>query len=174
MTSSKRLYLLRHAKSSWDAAGLDDFDRPLNQRGRQAASAMGEQMKRRGLLPDLVLCSPAARAEETWIRVAAELPEKPPFRLLRSLYLAPPSRLLDRVRAVEESVSALLLVAHNPGLEHLAARLAGPGSTATALEMLSGKFPTGALACFELEGVWATLAPEGARLTVFLRPRDLE
>lgn len=174
MTSSKRLYLLRHAKSSWDAAGLADFDRPLNRRGRQAASGMGELMKRCRLLPDLVLCSPAARAEETWTRVAAELPERPPVRLLRSLYLAPPSRLLDRVRAVEESVGALLLVAHNPGLEHLAGRLAGPGSTATALEMLSEKFPTGALACFEFEGAWAALAPQGARLAEFLRPRDLD
>lgn len=173
MPQRRRLYLLRHAKSSWDDPEQRDFDRPLAKRGRQAASAVGRAMKRRGLQPDLVLCSTAARAAETWRRVAAELPAEPPVRWLRSLYLAAPSRQLERLRAVEDSVETLLLVGHNPGIENLAVQLAGHGSDERALERLSAKYPTAALAGFELEGPWSELAPGGARLVEFTTPKDL-
>lgn len=174
MPQRRRLYLLRHAKSSWDAPEQRDFDRPLAARGRRAADALGKAMKRRGLQPDLVLCSSAARAAETWRRIAAALPAPPPVRWLRSLYLAAPSRQLERLRAVEASVETLLLVGHNPGIENLAAQLAGPGSDRGALERLSTKYPTGALAGFELDAPWSELAPGGARLVEFTTPKDLE
>ena len=172
MPTSRRLYLLRHAKSSWDDPDQRDFDRPLTKRGQRAATRLGKAMKKRGPVPGLVLCSTAARAQETWRRIAAELPEPPPLRLLRSLYLAAPSRLLDRVRTVDEAVGTLLIVGHNPGLENLAAQLAGEGSDADALARLSGKFPTAAMAGFELETPWSEIAPESCRLVSFTVPGD--
>ena len=67
----KVLYLLRHAKSSWKDPTLEDFDRPLNKRGRSAAKTMGRHLHRNGLRPDLVLCSAARRTQETWTLVSA-------------------------------------------------------------------------------------------------------
>ncbi|SMF54077.1 phosphohistidine phosphatase [Tistlia consotensis] len=173
MPPSRRLYLLRHAKSSWDDPEQREFDRPLARRGRRAASALGRALKARGLRPDLVLCSTAARAQETWRLVAAELPAAPPLRLLRSLYLAAPSRLLERIRSADPAAETLLLVGHNPGLENLATQLAGPGSAPAALEALSAKFPTAGLAVFELDGPWDAIAPGTARLVEFVTPKAL-
>ncbi|MEX2629212.1 MAG: histidine phosphatase family protein [Tistlia sp.] len=169
----RRLYLLRHAKSTWDDPARSDFDRPLNKRGRRAASAVGSLLARRGPRPELALCSAAARAQETWRRLAAELPEEPPVRLLRSLYLAAPSRILDRIRAVEESVATLLLIGHSPGIETLAISLAGPGSEPEALARISEKYPTAALAGFEIEGPWAGIAAGRGRLVEFVVPKEL-
>lgn len=171
MPPARRLYLLRHAKSSWDDPEQRDFDRPLAKRGRRAATAMGKLLQRHGPQPDLVLCSPAARARETWERVAAELRTVPPIRLLRSLYMASPSRLLERIRAVEEPVETLLLVGHNPGMENLAALLSGPGSDRKALERLSAKFPTTALAGFDLDAPWSAVGSSSGRLVEFITPK---
>ena len=61
----KSLYLLRHAKSSWKELGLNDHDRPLNKRGRQAAKIMATFLRRSEITPDVVICSTATRAKET-------------------------------------------------------------------------------------------------------------
>ena len=166
----RTLHLLRHAKSSRDA-GVDDADRPLAPRGARAAAALGVYLAQERLVPDLVLCSTARRAVETWERVAAELPRAPTVRRERALYLAAPEDLLARLARVDDAVRSVLLVGHNPGLASLAAALAA--SDREALERI-GKFPTAALATFALgRGGWRALAAHGARLVRFVRPRDL-
>ena len=168
------LLLLRHAKSDWSNPGLGDFDRPLNKRGRGAAPLMGRYLREADLIPDLVLCSAARRAQETWELVAAELGQELPVKTLRSLYLAPPSRLLATLQRVPDSPQRVLMIGHNPGMERLAALLAGGGDPAAHAVMLE-KFPTAALALLRLKGTaWDALGPGGAVLERFVRPRDLE
>ena len=153
---SRSLYLLRHAKSSWDDAALDDHDRPLAGRGRRAAAAIARHMDEQGIAPELVLCSTALRARETCERLG--LTE---VRYERGLYAASAEELLERVRAIDENVGTAMLIGHNPGMEDLGFALTG--------ERME-KFPTGALAVLELED-WSALR---ATLVAFVRPRDLE
>lgn len=168
------LLLLRHAKSDWSEPGLGDFDRPLNKRGRKAAPLVGRYLRKAGLEPDLVLCSAARRAQETWELAAAELKRAAPVKTLRSLYLAPPSRLLAAIQRLPDAPERILMVGHNPGMEHLAAQLAGRGDSSARTQMQE-KFPTAALAVLNLDGrPWDALAPGGATLERFVRPRDLD
>jgi phosphohistidine phosphatase len=169
----RTLHLLRHAKSDWDDANLGDAERPLAPRGRRAAKRMGAHLAEVGPIPDLVLCSTARRAVDTWTLAAAELRAEPELTLDEGLYLAPPALLLARVRRVSDRVHTLLVVGHNPGFQELAVHLAG-GPRSAAAERI-GKFPTAALATFTLaHGGWRELAPEALRLAAFVRPAELD
>jgi phosphohistidine phosphatase len=170
-----RLLLLRHAKSSWKDDTVEDHERPLNARGRSAAAALGRYLRAEGLLPDLALLSSARRTQESWSRLASEWPEPlPPAKVLRGLYLAPPSQLLAQIRRAPNTARTLLVLGHNPGLESLARLLAGPGSTAEAQRDLQAKFPTGALALFDCDlESWEALRRGSASLQRFVTPRAL-
>lgn len=166
------LMLLRHAKSlRGDGA---DHDRDLAPRGKRAARTMGRYLRKKGLLPDLVLCSTATRARRTWEIASGELRAALPVRELRSLYLATPARLLEIVRRQAPEMRRLLLVGHNPGMASLACRLAGEGEPAE-LAQLAEKFPTAALACIGFEsGGWKEIGAGNGRLLRLVRPRDLD
>lgn len=175
------LFLLRHAKSSWDDPGLADFDRPLAKRGRKAAPLVGAEMARRGWLPDLALVSTAKRARQTWKRVGAALAssDRPTgggarTRFEDRLYMAAPGTILALLGDVAGDVANVVIVGHNPGLEETALLLAAPGSDAPALETMRTKFPTAGLARFTFDGSWRDLRPGGAELTDFVRARDLD
>lgn len=166
------LLLLRHAKSAWKDKSLDDFDRPLAPRGRRAAPLMGRWLSAEGREPDLLLCSTARRAVETAELLLTALASTPETHYLKTLYLAPPSRLLAVLRRQDAGRGRILLVAHNPGLHHLAVALAEGGS-GSKHRLLAEEFPTAALARFQVEA-WPTLGQGPARLLDFVRPRDLE
>jgi phosphohistidine phosphatase len=166
----KRLFLLRHAKSSWDDPGLADEDRPLAPRGRRAATLIAEWLGRERVSPALVLCSSATRARETLERIAPALGEGVRVQIEPGLYAASERHLLERLRAVQEGVESLMLIGHNPGLEELALRLAGRGEK---LADVRRKYPTGALATLEFNGRWSELGPEEAELTDFVTPKQL-
>lgn len=167
----KQLLLLRHAKSSWDDPGLADFERPLGGRGLKTAPLIGRELARRGWLPDLALVSPALRTRDTWRLVAAELPRHVPAEFAEELYEASAAAILARIQ--QAKASSLLVIGHNPGLQHLALRLAGAGSDEGVFKKIEAKFPTAALARFMVDDGWTDLAFGGARLTHFTRPRDL-
>jgi phosphohistidine phosphatase len=169
----RTLLLMRHAKSSWDQPGLADVDRPLAPRGRKAAPLIARYLKKQRLIPDLVLCSHALRVRETWQLMTPVLGDALACKTLRSLYSAPPSRLLEPLRRVADEVRILMVIGHNPGLGALAAALAGAGPK-KALERLRTKFPTAGLAVvtFEVER-WAELAAGTGRLEDFVGPKDL-
>ncbi len=171
--TAKTLLLLRHAKSDWDDTTLDDFDRPLAERGRLAAPAMGREIARRGWVPDAALASSAVRTRQTWELVAAELRRAVPVNYDRAIYEAPAGRILDALRKTPDAVTTLLVVGHNPGLEVLSELLAAPDSDHDALARLTGKFPTAGLARFAFNGSWARLDSGGARLEGFVKPKDL-
>src|SRR5215469_13565035 len=110
----RRLMLLRHAKSDWTRPGARDHERTLAPRGREAAPRIGAYMLHHGLLPDLVLCSTATRARETWDLVAKALATKSAMIYEGRLYEAGPNALFDVVTETKSATHALLLVGHNP------------------------------------------------------------
>ena len=168
---SRRLHLLRHAKSSWKEPDLADHDRPLAGRGRRAADAIGRHLAASQVAPELVLCSTARRARETWERIEPSLTGAP-VRYEPELYGASAATLRERVRGVPDDVGSVLLVGHNPAIELLAADLACPSPL---LDDLEAKFPTGALATLAVPSAsWRGLGGECAELVAFVRPRDLE
>ena len=171
----RQLLLLRHAKSSWDEGTLEDRQRPLNPRGRLAAGAVREAMRNLGLLPDLVLVSPATRTRQT---LAALEPwdETPLVDEIDALYLADAEKLLETLRAVPETTRSVLVVGHNPGLQELTLLLIGPGALRPAdrdMRRLMESFPTAGLVEFAVAGPWPALGRGGARLQRFLDPREL-
>jgi phosphohistidine phosphatase len=166
-----RLWLLRHAKSSWDDDRLADVDRPLAPRGERAATAMASYIEDAAIRPDLVLCSPALRARQTLEHVQASLGE-PEIVIDPELYTFDAHPLLARVRTVPDAVASVMLVGHNPAMHELAEMLARSGDR---LRDLTAKYPTGALAELELDATsWSGIAENGAVLTRFVTPRSLD
>lgn len=171
----RQLLLLRHAKSSWDDPALSDHARPLNARGRRAATAMAEAMHRLDLAPEVVLVSSARRTLQT-LEALAPLDGSPIVTPMDELYLAPWTRLLEVLQAVPQLARSVLLIGHNPGLHELALSLMGTAGIARAGadgRRLAEGYPTGALVEFTVAAPWHLLAPEGGRLVRFLAPRDL-
>lgn len=117
----KTLYLLRHAKSSWDDAGLDDYHRPLNQRGERDAPRMGKRLRHAGINPNLICSSSAVRAISTARLVAAELgyPAES-IQQDKRLYHAGPEEILDVLRSIAPATDSVMLVGHNPGFTEFA------------------------------------------------------
>lgn len=167
------LYLFRHAKSSRISKGIEDFDRPLNARGRTAATRMADHMARAGIAPDLILCSAARRARETLARTIPAFGQDCAIRIERRLYLADSAMLLDRVQSLPAGSARCMLIGHNPGLHQLARLLASDGA-ADAMDSLRTGFPTGAIAeiAFALRR-WDEIAPGAGLLQCFMTPRNL-
>ncbi len=171
----KKLYLLRHAKSDWKTPAKGDFDRVLAPRGQKAAPRVGHEIQRLGLKPALVLCSKAVRAQQTYDLIAEFLPAGHIAEHREDLYMAAPAKLLKTIRQQSDDFESILVIAHNPGMEALAGHLAGPGSPARLLAELAEKYPTAALAVFDLDlKSWRDVAPASGSLTHFIKPRDLE
>jgi phosphohistidine phosphatase len=169
--AERRLYLLRHAKSSWKGEGLADHDRPLARRGRRAAKAIYRHLRERGVEPELVLCSTARRARETLEGIEPAL-GRGAIRVEPELYGAGPAELLARLHEIAPPIRSVMVIGHNPAVEELALLLARQGSTVHELE---AKFPTGALATLAFSGPgWAALDHGTADLIEFIRPRDLD
>jgi phosphohistidine phosphatase len=162
----KRLFLLRHAKSSWDEEGLADRDRPLAGRGRRAAKAMARHLKDEKIAPELVLCSPARRTRETLERIGPS----GEVRIEDDLYGASATGLLGRLQEVPDEVESVMLIGHNPAIEELALGLAAGGAR---LEDMERKFPTGALATLTVPDSWRELGPDSAELVAFVAPKEL-
>lgn len=168
----KRLWLLRHAKSSWDDPGLPDRLRPLARRGRKATAKLARHLESSHIAPELVLCSPVVRATQTWDGVRAGLPPGTRMVLDHSIYAASADELLARLGRVPDDIGSVLVIGHNPGLEDLAHELIGAGDPGMR-DRLATKFPTGALASLQLPGAWQDLQWGRATLDGYVMPRDL-
>ncbi|MDD2867680.1 histidine phosphatase family protein [Neomegalonema sp.] len=172
----RRLLLMRHAKSAWPP-GVEDSERGLEPRGRAAAAAVGAWLRARGEIPDAALVSTARRTRETWDLAARSLfpeQEPPQARFLDRLYLASPEEILAALREEAPPESrTLLALGHNDGLQSFAEALCGGRAERPADARAFEKFPTGAVALYEIRGDWADLTPGEARLAAYLQPRDL-
>jgi phosphohistidine phosphatase len=172
----RRLLLLRHAKAVQDS-GEGDFARALTERGRGDAARTGHALDTRGYVPDLVLCSSAARTTQTWETLSPELAKAPIVEFTKALYLASPKNILAQIHLTPDEVRTLMVLGHNPGIEECALRLARkPISKAEShkLEDMRGKFPTCALAVLDFEVESWSDAGSGGILLEFIRPRDLK
>lgn len=118
----KEFYLIRHGKSSHDSGAATDFERPLNKRGLRDSREMGRRLKKRGFKPDLIISSPANRAAGTAQLVAGEIeyPEEN-IRYDEDLYLCDVIDFEDILKDLDESISKVIIFAHNPGI-HMAER----------------------------------------------------
>ena len=169
----RSLTLLRHAKSSWDDESLDDFQRPLNDRGSKAAAAMGRHLAEKGVAFDLILASPAQRVIETLEGLAAGGWEAGPVQFNPAIYHASTRDLLEMVRSAPGSVQRLMLVGHNPVIGILALQLSEEDRDGLRAQVLEN-YPTGALAeiALDIEG-WSEAGPQCGRLVEFTVPRSL-
>lgn len=170
MTSTKRLFVLRHVKSSWDDPRLDDHERPLAPRGQRALEGLSSHMKTSGIAPDLVLCSSSRRTRETLagIAVGGE------HLIETALYSASCDEVLSRLRELPDEVSTAMLIGHNPAAQVLVLRLTnhdGAGLEDPQRDAVKRKFPTGALATMSFQCAWNDLAPGRARLEEFITPK---
>lgn len=168
----KTLMLLRHGKSSWKSPGSTDFERPLNERGRDAAKLMGSCIRESGDTPDLILCSGAQRARETLdCSRLAEL-EGVTVSIEDGLYLASMEQLSDRVSEVANTIDSVLMIGHNPGMGEFAQNLGAAGEPDDILK-LRENFPTCAFAAFQLEiPTWQEFPGPQVRLKRLVFPRE--
>jgi phosphohistidine phosphatase len=161
----KHLYLLRHAKSSWDDNSLPDFDRPLNNRGIKTAPVVGQYIRRKKIQVDLVLSSPAKRARETSKLVIRAAGIAADLRFDERIYEATAGQLMSVVSQIGDGIGAALLVGHNPGFEDLLTRLTGE------VHRLS----TAALAEIALDiEEWRGIRENCGQLIQLIKPKEIE
>jgi phosphohistidine phosphatase len=165
------LLVMRHAKSDWDSGAASDFDRPLARRGKKDAPRMGAWLKHEGLVPDLVVSSPARRARQTVKRVCQEAGcDSDRIVWDAEIYGGGISGLLGVLERCPPSAARVLLVGHNPGLEDMVTFL-----DAAVEPPPDGKLlPTGAVARMEMPDDWSELSRGDARLLGVQRPKDLD
>jgi phosphohistidine phosphatase len=163
----RTLLLLRHAKSDYPD-GVADHDRPLAPRGVREARLAGDWLRAHAPAVDAVLCSTAARARETLARTRIDTP----VDYVDRLYDATPDAVIEEINGVAPSVGTLLVIGHEPTLSQVALGLAtADGSNPTAVEGISTKFPTSAIAVLRTGEPWDQLTLGGAALVTFHVPR---
>jgi len=172
----KRLLLLRHAKA--ERGGADDLKRVLDKRGIKDSARMGRFLHEDIYIPELILCSNSTRTRETLEHLLPELGATPKIEYLAELYLAEPELILALIRKAPDSAGSLMIVGHNPGLEHCALALASvplERKLRKRYDAMDEKFPTCALAVidFAIEA-WRDVVPGLGELDAFVRPKDLE
>lgn len=165
---TRRLILIRHAKSAWDDPFAEDHARVLNDRGRRSATAIGGWLREHGYLPDQVLSSDSARTTETVERLIAEWDNIPEITYLPRLYHAAPQTLLDALRSATGGVVAL--VAHNPGIGSFAGGILSEPPKHPDF----GRYPTCATLVADFDAAeWETARPGSGQAVDFIVPRDL-
>ncbi len=171
----KTLGLFRHAKSDWHDAKARDFDRGLNARGRKGAGLMGQHIAQHGIQWQRILASPAVRVTETIELAAKTTGLTVPVQWDRRIYLASSVNLAEVLHEVPETISSVMMVGHNPGLEDLIFDLVPDDGSCPLRAHVEEKFPTAAYAVLECDiDHWADLRDGCARLVHLVRPRDLD
>lgn len=169
----KRLCLLRHAKSEWGNAAVEDHDRGLNERGEDTAAFMADFMCENGFTPDTILCSTAKRARLTLGPIQEKLGDKAQVLIEDALYLPMPDEILERIHDIPDSAETVLIISHNPGLEMLSIELM-QCEKPTQARVQFEHFPTASYVVYEFDcDCWADIGKGKGRLVHFSKPRDL-
>jgi phosphohistidine phosphatase len=114
----KTLLIMRHGKSSWKQKNLPDLDRSLHRRGEKDSRKTGRYLKKKDLVPDLILSSPAVRAKQTADIVAEESHYKKEIQFVDRLYMAEAVQIIETLNQLPNNLETVLLIGHNPGLEY--------------------------------------------------------
>jgi phosphohistidine phosphatase len=159
----KKLYLIRHAKSSWDFPNLDDHDRPLNSRGLKNAPEMGNLLKKMNIIPDLMITSSANRAKTTCKLIAERLnfPVKN-IRINKGLFHASEKQTYTIINDLEEKYKTIFLFGHNPGFTEICNSLSDQGID---------NLPTCGIFGVEFDGPWSHVKPLSTKFNLFLSPK---
>jgi phosphohistidine phosphatase len=166
VTTMKSLLIMRHAKSSRDLPLLADHDRPLNLRGKKDAPLMGELLREKDLVPEIIISSTATRAVETAVAVSQACQYEGEIEYKRELYTEGIAGYLEEIRKVADSLKCTLIIGHNPDLEELVERLTGNQVTLTTASIALVDLPIERWQ--DLQG----FAP--GRLVHIWRPRELD
>ncbi len=166
----KTLYILRHGKAETGSASQDDHERTLNDQGIKACAVMGKYLASQPVAPQLILCSDAKRTQNTWKLVKEASKLSVPEEYTDRLYLASANEVLNQLSSLPETISAVLVVGHNPGLHQLSINLAKKGDEAL-IDRLLLKFPTCAMSTVELGPVlWRDIFHADSTLKAFTTP----
>ncbi len=161
----KQIYILRHAKSSWDNSNLSDFDRPLADRGISDAKKMSNFLKDINIKIDRVLCSNAIRAKETFDLTADGFNfEIDKATYLDKLYFGDTTTIIQDLKELDESLNNILIVGHNPTLHYLVEILTNESIN---------RFTTCNLATISHNGEWVSLNSQQCSLKSLIRPKEL-
>ncbi|WP_406814590.1 SixA phosphatase family protein [Mycobacterium sp. M23085] len=167
MTGQRTLLLMRHAKSDYPP-GVADHDRPLAPRGVRQAGLAGDWLRANAPTVDAVLCSTSTRTRETLLNTRIDAP----VRFSERLYATTPGTMIEEINAVDDGISTLLVIGHEPTMSTLALGLGGARDTNTvAAEQISAKFPTSAIAVLTVPCAWKQLELGMATLIAFEVPR---
>lgn len=162
----RELMLLRHAKSAWKDREISDIERPLSDKGKKSASKLGKWLKQQNLMPDLILVSPATRAQQTLRRICNECSAT--AITVEALYLAEIDQL-QQVLADAPFAERIMLIGHNPGLEQLFNLLIS--ETKPSHVQL---FPTCSMAHLILPSDWSSIEAGDGKLQQFVTPKDIK
>jgi len=167
MDDQLNIMLMRHAKSSWKDRELRDYDRPLNKRGKKDAPAMGAFLEKTGMVPDVIISSPAVRARTTALLAAEEMGfDRDRIIWSESLYFDGPDAYINAVRNTSSGLKRVMTVGHNPMTEYAITLLAGMRS--------QNSVPTAAITCLKVNvGSWQELVPGCCSVLWMKRPKDL-
>ncbi len=177
-----RLYILRHAKSSWALPGITDFNRGLNDRGSKDLAKIAKLMVSKSYIPEQIYCSSAVRTSRTIEGIRNEIqnsqhhknpPPRMPVEYIENLYSGTIDNYLNVIKKHNNDNQSLMLVGHNPTCHSLTSRLIADGKK-RAIAALSYNFPTGALAVIDIESdSWADTEEKSGYLQDFVLPRNL-
>jgi len=163
----RELMLLRHAKSDWKDDSILDIERPLSARGKKNAIKMGKWLSQNNLMPDLIIASPAVRAQQTLRRICNECSAS--SVTVDKLYMADVEQLLEVLAEAPVSAERVMIIGHNPGLETLLNLLLNDRSKEE-----TQLFPTCALAHLIMPEDWSELSPGSAHLRQFATPKAIK
>jgi phosphohistidine phosphatase len=163
----KTLYVVRHAKSSWDEEGLSDFDRPLNERGKKDAPSMAKRLKEKDVVPQLLLASPAKRAFSTAKRMAKVLNfDVEKIKTDRRLYHADSEMIISVLQEIKNKHQTVMIFGHNPGLTDFVNVMMNE-------KMLIDNVPTSGVVAFSFEITdWKDLKPKQGKMLFFDYPKN--
>ena len=162
----RRLVVMRHAKA--EPTAPSDHERALAARGRSDAEEAGRWLREQAISPDLALVSDALRTRQTWEQVAAGASYDLQLTSSAALYAADPDTAFDLIREVDEAITTLVVVGHNPTVAYIAELLDdGEGDVDASMGLVTRGLPTSALAIFTVAGGWADIGPGAGRLEAF-------
>jgi len=158
----KKLYMIRHAKSSWSDISLDDFDRPLNSRGKENVKLMGKRLKKQGVSPDIIISSPALRAKTTAKEIAKKLDYSKDIVFKKEIYEAESKTLHTILTRIDDKYSSAFLIGHNPDFNMSAEEYVG----------FEENIPTCGIVeiSFDCDS-WAQIGSDNAKLVSFDYPK---
>lgn len=169
----KTLHLFRHAKAAAGDADMRDVDRPLTPEGAATAAQLSRHLRKAGIAPAVILCSPSARTAATCHAFTTEEAADTQVRVSERLYLASPGELLHHIHALEDKFPSAMIIGHNPGLQLLCLQLCKDGADGF-IDDVTLKFPTAACASIVFKTTrWRDIAPDSGHLAGVVFPKRL-